>query len=431
MADAHRVVVVGGGFGGLSTTRGLAGAPAQVTLVDRRNFHLFQPLLYQVATAGLSPANIAAPLRAILKRQRNARVLLGEVVGFDVPRRRVLLRDGNVPYDTLVVAAGAGHHYFGHDEWAEAAPGLKSLEDALKIRTRILLAFERAEREADPAKAKAWLSLVVVGGGSTGVELAGAVAEIARDTLRSEFRHIDPAGASITLLEGADRLLPTYPPELSEKARRSLAALGVDVRTRATVTRIDASEVCVETGGGENRFAARTVLWAAGVRASPLGRTLATAAGAEVDGAGRIVVGPDLSLPGHPEILVLGDLALCRDRAGRPLPGVAPVAMQQGNYAAALILARLRGGPSKPFRYRNYGNLATIGRAAAVADFGPVRFSGYLAWLAWLFIHLMKMVVFENRLLVFVQWAWNYFTRNRAARLITGEAGEAAQEDTP
>jgi NADH dehydrogenase len=392
-----------------------------VTLLDRRNFHLFQPLLYQVATGALSPADIASPLRGILKRQTNARVLLAEVIGIDVAARRVALSDGALGYDTLIIAAGAGHHYFGHDRWEELAPGLKTIEDATEIRRRILLAFEVAERESDQERREAWLTFVVVGAGPTGVELSGALAEIANDTLKHDFRAIDPADAKIVLLEGYDRVLPLYPPELSRKAAMALRRLGVTVRTGTIVTRVDLGAVTVRAGDRHEAIATRTVLWAAGVQASPLGRILATASGASLDGFGRVVVGPDLSVPGHHEIFVIGDMARVESEGGEPLPGVAQVAMQQGRYVATLIRHRLRGGSMGPFRYRDYGNMATIGRAAAVADLGWIRLSGFVAWLMWLFVHLINLVEYENRVLVFVQWAWNYVTRNRSARLITGE----------
>jgi NADH:quinone reductase (non-electrogenic) len=422
MQKRHQVVILGGGFGGLRAAQTLRGAPLDVTLVDRRNFHLFQPLLYQVATGGLSPANIAAPLRGVLKKQNNARVLLGEAIGIDVAGRRVILRDGNVPYDTLIVATGSRHHYFGHPEWERFAPGLKTIEDATEIRRRILLAFEAAEREMDPRKERAWLTFVIVGAGPTGVELAGAVSEIAHDTLRREFRRIDPTGTCIILLEAADRVLPAYPPPLSAAATSSLKQLDVTVETGATVTSVSSDCVSLRVAGESRSIPARTVLWAAGVQASPLGRLLAEGAGAELDRAGRLLVEPDLSLPGHREILVVGDLANFSHQAVRPLPGVAPVAMQQGRYAARLIVARLRRQLLPSFKYRDRGSMATIGRAAAVVDLPWLRFSGFLAWLTWLFIHLLYIVEFQNRLLVLLQWAWNYFTFNRSARLITGDS---------
>jgi NADH dehydrogenase len=451
----HRVVIIGGGFGGLYAAKALKRAPVEVTLVDRRNFHLFQPLLYQVATGALSPGEIASPLRAVLKRQRNARVLLAEVNDVDVERRRVLLRpgpapagpedsmrtassamratafarsvgsDGEVEYDTLIVATGARHHYFGHSDWERVAPGLKTIEDATEIRARILFAFEAAEREPDAEARRSWLTFVIIGAGPTGVELAGAIGEIANDTLKRDFRSIDSRDAHILLLEGADRVLPPYPADLSTKAAAALGRLGVTVRTGATVTEVDADGVTVHSGETNERLAARTVLWAAGVQASRLGRVLAERAGATLDRVGRVVVEPDLSIAGHCEILVIGDLASFSHQTGKPLPGVAPVAMQEGRYAARLVEQRLAGATLAPFHYVDRGSLATIGRAAAVADFGRVRFDGLLAWLAWLFIHLLYLIEFDNRLLVLVQWAWNYFTRNRGARLITGETHAA------
>lgn len=421
MDQLPQVVIVGGGFGGLYAAKALKRAPVRVTLLDRRNFHLFQPLLYQVAIGGLSPANIAAPLRAVLKRQSNTRVLLAEVADIAVNSRRVRLQDGGeIPYDTLILAAGARHHYFGHPEWEEFAPGLKTIEDATEMRRRVLLAFENAERETDPEKRRAWLTFVIVGGGPTGVELAGAIGELAHHTLRQNFRAINPAEASILLLEGLDRILPPYPPQLSTKAAASLARLGVTVRTGTAVTDLGPDAVTVRHGGHSERIATRTVLWAAGVQAAPLGVRLAKATSAATDRAGRILVNPDLTVPGHPELFVIGDMALLNDsRTGKPLPGVAPVAIQQGRYVADIIQARLRGAAQPPFRYKNHGNMATIGRAAAVADLGWIRFAGFPAWLAWLFIHILYLIEFENRLLVLLQWAWNYFTRNRSARLVT------------
>jgi NADH dehydrogenase len=422
--DVHRVVIVGGGFGGLAAARKLRRSPVAITLVDRRNFHLFQPLLYQVATGALSPANIAAPLRSILERQKNCEVLLGEVIGFDVVGRQVLLADGELGYDTLVVAAGVRHSYFGHSEWEAFAPGLKTVEDATEIRRRLLLAFERAERETDPARRRELLTFVVVGGGPTGVELAGALGEMARYSLKHEFRRIDPADAHIVLVEAGERVLPAYPPELSERAQHSLEQLGVTVRTKTMVKLIATDHVVLEFGGAPERQPTRSVLWAAGVQASPLAKRLADAIGATVDRAGRIMVEPDLSLPGHSDIFVLGDMASYSHQNGQPLPGVAPVAIQQGKFVARLIDAKLNGRPLPTFRYHDLGNLATIGRSAAVADFGRLRFGGWLAWVLWLFIHLMNLVSFRNRMLVFVQWAWNYLTHDRSARLITGDADD-------
>lgn len=416
----HRVVIVGGGFGGLFAAKALHRAPVDVTLIDRRNFHLFQPLLYQVATGGLSPANIAAPLRNILKRQQNTRVLLGEVVDLDPTERIVRLADGSrIGYDALIIATGVSHNYFGRDEWSAYAPGLKTIEDATEIRRRVLLAFEKAELTRDAALRAALLTFVVVGAGPTGVELAGALAEIARDTLRYDFRAFDPADASIILIDAADRVLPGYPPDLSAKAKRSLQHLGVAVRTGVRVLDLRSNSILLQVGEQKSELAAHTVLWAAGVKASPLGALLARRTGCLLDRVGRVQVNPDLALANHPEIRVIGDLALLNDEQGRPLPGVADVAMQQGRYAARAITAGLRGEVLPPFRYHHKGSMATIGRASAVADFGRLRLSGYLAWLAWLFVHLINLIGFQSRLLVLLQWAGNYITHNRAARLIT------------
>jgi NADH dehydrogenase len=420
-ASNHRVVLVGGGFGGLYAAKGLRRCPARLTLVDRRNFHLFQPLLYQVATGSLSPGDVASPLRAILRENKRAEVLLGEVTAIDPRSRRVFLRDGDVHYDTLILATGATHSYFGHPEWAAAAPGLKTVEDAVEIRQKILFAFEAAERESDPEKRSAWLTFVIVGGGPTGVELAGALGEIANDTLKDDFRAIRPSTARILLFDASPRILSAYPPHLSETAERHLIELGVRTRTGVSVTAIDDSGVTVQTTRGAEFIHARTVLWAAGVQASPLGRILADRTGATLDRTGRVMVGSDLTVPGHPEIFVIGDLAHCPGHDGRPLPGVAPVAIQQGRYVARVIACRLQGEQAPaPFRYYNRGNLATIGRARAVMDVGPVKMGGFLAWLAWIFIHLMYLVGFENRLVVLTRWAYQYLTFNRGARLITG-----------
>jgi NADH dehydrogenase len=421
VADRHRVVVLGGGFGGLGAVLGLKRAPVQVTLIDRCNYHLFQPLLYQVATGTLSPGNIASPLRNILRKQKNARVLLAEATRIDVASKRVILSDGSIDYDTLIVATGSSHQYFGHDEWEQYAPGLKTIEDATDMRRRILLAFEAAERETDPAKIKEWLTFVIVGGGPTGAELAGALAEIAVDSLRHDFRHIDPASAQIILVEGTDRILPTYPPNLSEAAKKMLQRLTVTVRTGGMVTDIHAGGVTVREGDRSETYATRTILWAAGVLASPLGKFLASDAGAPVDRAGRVIVAPDMTVPGHPDIFVIGDLANFSHQTGKPLPGVAQPAIQQGHYVAKAIRARLSGQTMKPFHYFDKGNLAVIGRAKAVADLNKVGFSGLLAWLLWIFIHLLYIVEFQNRLLVAMQWAWLYITWGRSARLITGK----------
>ena len=418
---AHRVVIIGGGFGGLNVARSLKRTPVKVTLIDRRNFHLFQPLLYQVATGGLSPANIAAPLRAVLKNQKNTQVLLGKAVDIDATNRRVILADGEHDYDTLVIATGVRHHYFGSDQWQPLAPGLKTVEDATEIRSRILSAFEAAERETDVAEVIRWLTFFVVGAGPTGVELAGTVGELAQHTLRRDYRHIDSSKARVVLLEDLDRVLPSYPPELSTKAELALSRLGVTVRTGSRVTAIQPGSITIRSGEQTEEVECSTVLWAAGIQASPVGRMVARATGTEMDPIGRVMVGPDCSLPNYPEIFVVGDLAHFEHELDQPLPGVAPVAIQQGRYVSKVIRRRLDGKRTVLFRYRDRGSMATIGRAAAVADIGRFHFSGFLAWLAWLFVHLIFLIGFENRLLVLTQWAWNYITRNRAARLITGE----------
>ena len=422
MSVKHHVVIVGGGFGGLYCARSLRKAPVQVTLIDRRNFHLFQPLLYQVATGGLSPANIAAPLRAVLARHSHIAVLMAEVCGFDLAGRRVLFSDDSITYDSLIVAAGSETSYFGHENWDAIAPGLKTIEEATDIRRRVLTAFETAERQRDAVHVRQQLTFVIIGGGPTGVEMAGAVAEMARHTLRGEFRGINPSDARIYLIEGSERVLNAFPPKVSARAQAQLEQLGVTVRLNTLVTDVRSSGVTIRRDEHSEEIVAATSIWAAGVRASSLGKVLADAAGLEPDRQGRVPVAPDLSLPTHPEVFVIGDMALVRpfpDAA--PLPGVAPVAMQEGHYVAKLIRHRLRGGTLRPFRYRDRGNMATIGRARAVAVVGPLKFSGLLAWLMWLFIHLMYIVEFQNRLLIFFQWAWNYFTWNRSARLITGD----------
>ncbi len=427
----HRVVIVGGGFGGLYAAKTLKSAPVEVTLVDRRNFHLFQPLLYQVATGGLSPANIAYPLRATLKRQRNAQALLAEVAGFDLPDRRVQLRDGTLPFDSLIVAAGAANHYFGNPQWEAHAPGLKSIEDATRMRRMVLTAFEAAEREPVGGFSASWLTFVVVGGGPTGVELAGALAEIARYTLRREFRRINPADARILLVEAGDRILSAYAAELSEKAIRSLVRLGVEVRTRTQVIDVNGEGVTLRCGEDASTIRTRTVLWGAGIRANPLGQALAAAAGCEVDRAGRVLVREDCTVFGREDVYVIGDLASFPGPDGKPLPGIAPVAMQQGRYVAQHIRARLSGRKLPPFRYVDRGSMATIGRAAAVAEIGRLKFSGFPAWLLWLFVHVAFLIEFQNRLLVLVQWAWCYFTWGRSARLITEIASAQPGASTP
>ncbi|MGD0992528.1 MAG: NAD(P)/FAD-dependent oxidoreductase [Gemmatimonadales bacterium] len=413
-----RVVIVGGGFGGLYAARALGKAPVEVTVVDRTNHHVFQPLLYQVATASLSPSQIAYPIRGVLRHQKNTRVLLADVVAVDPARRVVKLSDGELAYDWLILAPGARHSYFGHAEWEPFAPGLKTLDDALEIRSRILVAFERAERESDPERRRALLTFVVVGGGPTGVELAGAIGEIACKVMARDFRSIDTRDARTILVEAGPRILPAFPADLSEKAERSLERLCVEVRTGEAVTRMESGAVWL----GEERIAAGTVLWAAGVEPSPLARSL----GVPLDRAGRAIVNADLTIPGHPEVFVIGDLAACRDAAGRLLPGLAPVAIQQGEYAARAVMRSVRGEARAPFRYRDKGTMATIGRNAAVVDLGRLRFSGYPAWLVWCFIHILWLIGFRNRFLVMIEWAWAYLRFERSARLITGAVREAA-----
>jgi NADH dehydrogenase len=436
--DNH-VVVVGGGFGGLQAVLTLRRAPVEVTLVDRRNFHLFQPLTYQVATGALSPGEIAFPLRAIFKRNRNVRVLLAEVADFDLDARELHLRPvGVVPaperlrYDTLIVAGGSHYSYYGHEEWQLHAAEVKSLESAVAVRSGLLAAFESAEVEPNPAARDAWLTFIVVGAGPTGVEIAGQIAELARDTLRRDFRTIDPRRARILLVEAADRVLTSFPPTLSAKAERSLQRLGVTVLTGRTVTGIDAAEVTLEgRDGGAERIPSRAVVWAAGVTASGLAGRLADLTGAERDRAGRVTVEADLTLPGHPEVFAIGDMVRARDPGGEPvvLPGVAPAAMQQGRYAASVVRARLRGRPHGAFRYRDKGNLATIGRAAAVADIKGVRLSGFLAWTTWLLVHLWYLIGFQNRLLVLIRWSFSFATHGRGARLITDASPPSEHRD--
>lgn len=420
------VVIVGGGFGGLYAAKSLRNAPFKVTLVDRRNFHLFQPLLYQVATGGLAPSDISSPLRTVLRRAKNVGVITAEVQDIDLRQQCLILHDERFSFDILIVATGATHHYFGHDEeWAELAPGLKTVEDATTIRRRILLAFETAEREPDPAKRRSLLNFVIVGAGPTGVEMAGTLAELARYTMRGEFRNIDPTEANIVLVEGLDRVLPTYPPDLSARAARDLEKLGVTIYTHTLVSDVQDSGVMLQNqDSGEEQFmAVQNVIWAAGVKASALGKVLAREAGVdgvELDRSGRVKVQPDLSIPHHPNIFVIGDLAYLEDEAGEPLPGVAQVAMQQGRYVADLLRKQARGKTLPPFRYNDKGNLAVIGRSAAVADVSGLRFGGFLAWLVWVFVHIQFLVEFDNKLLVMIQWASYFWTRKRGARLITG-----------
>jgi NADH dehydrogenase len=422
----HRVAIVGGGFGGLYAAKGLRKAPAVVLLIDRRNFHLFQPLLYQVATGALSPGEIAAPLRAVLGRQENTRVLLGAVLDLNADERWLQLDDGTRHcYDSLIVATGAQNFYYGHNEWERQAPGLKSIEDATRIRHKIFYAFEAAERETDSDVRRAWLTFVIAGAGPTGVELAGALGGIANDVLGSEFRSIRPSEAQIILLEGADRVLGTFDPDLSAAAEGSLVRLGVRTRTGVRVTGITAEGVRIQSAAGDDFIPARTVIWAAGVRTSDLALRLKDRAGAELDRAGRVLVDQHCNIPGRPEIFVIGDLAHFTTAEGAALPGVAPVAIQMGNYAARTIARRLKGLPDEPFHYFDKGNLAVIGRAAGVAQFAHFHFTGILAWLLWLFVHLMYLVGFQNRVIVFIRWGFDYFTYNRGARLITGDPGTA------
>jgi NADH:ubiquinone reductase (H+-translocating) len=413
------VIIAGGGFGGLYAARALRAAPVRITLLDRRNHHVFQPLLYQVATAALSPGDIASPIRWILRRQANIEVLLAELRRVDTSSRTVILADGEMEYDYLILATGATHAYFGHDAWRALAPGLKTLEDALDIRRRVLLAFEHAERESDPAKRTALLTFVVIGGGPTGVELAGALAEISRQSLARNFRHFDPGSARVLLMEAGPTVLTTFPESLRRAARKHLEELGVEVRTGAAVTRV--TETGIEAAG--EFITAATVLWAAGVAASPLGATL----GVPVDRAGRVRVARDLTIAGHPDVFVVGDLAVLEGRDGQPLPGVAQVAIQMGRHAARNIDRAIAGQPYLPFEYRDLGNMATIGRASAVADFGWLRLRGWIAWMAWLFVHILNLIGFRNRVVVLVQWAWAYFSYQRAVRLITGTTPDTEQ----
>ncbi|PYU12031.1 MAG: FAD-dependent oxidoreductase [Acidobacteria bacterium] len=424
MEQKHKVVILGGGFGGLAAAQKLKRAPVDVTLIDRRNFHLFQPLLYQVATGSLSPGEIAAPLRSVLSRQKNARVLLGEAVDVDPVAKRVILRDGDTyPYDSLIVATGSQTSYYGNDAWRQWAPSLKSVEEATAIRHKILYAFERAERAATEEEERAWLTFVIVGAGATGLELSGALAEIASETLRNDFRRIHPQEARIFLLEGAPRVIGAYPEDLSAKAEKLLTRLGVEVVKGVMVTNIDAQGVTFKRGDATESLAARTVIWAGGVTTTPFGECLARRTKAETDRNGRIKVLPDLTIPNYPDIFIIGDLANAVDEKGKSLPGVAQVAMQGGGYAAKTIRARVAGKqPLRPFHYFNKGDMAVIGRAAAVANIFGFHLSGWPAWLIWLFIHLMYIVEFQSRVLVFIQWGFEYLTFSRGARLITGTA---------
>jgi NADH dehydrogenase len=418
----HHVVIVGGGFAGLYAAKALGQAPVRVTLIDKRNFHLFQPLLYQVATGGLSAGDISSPLRAILSRQKNVQVLMGEVVGIDPDRQEITLkRQEVIPYDSLILATGSSHHYFGNDQWSNIAPGMKTVEDALEVRRRIFLAFEAAEKETDPTRRRALLTFLVVGAGPTGVELAGALAELAYETIKDDFHHIDPLETRIVLIEGMDRVLPPYPTELSAAAQRSLEKLGIEVRTQSLVTGIEGDTVRIKCGESVETVQACTVLWAAGIKASPLGQVIAERTGAELDRMGRVIVEPDLSIPGYPNLLIAGDLAHYRHQQAQPLPGTAAVAMQQGNYLARLLQQRLAGQPTQPFQYKDGGSMAVIGRNSAVANLNFIKLSGFPAWFIWIFVHIYYLIEFDNKLIVMLQWAWYYFTHHRSARLITGD----------
>ena len=437
MPDKHRVVILGGGFGGLSAAQALRHAPVEVTLIDRRNFHLFQPLLYQVATGSLSPGEVAAPIRGILSKQKNTRVLLGEAADIDPNAKRIVMKDGaTVDYDSLIVATGSQSSFFGHNEWSEWAPALKSIEDATTIRHKILMAFEAAERTPDDRQRKKWLTFVIVGGGPTGVELAGALGEIAHHTLKEDFRSIKSSDATILLIDGAPRLLSTYPEDLSRKANAQLRKLGVETRFGLMVTGVDAGGVTVKTSSGEQqRIDSHTVIWAAGVAVSEFSKQLVKRTAAQTDKRGLIKVNPDLTMPNYPDIYVIGDLASVNDQKGKPLPGVAQVAMQGGSYAAKTIVKRLRQEQDiKPFRYLDKGELAVIGRAAAVATVFGMHLSGFIAWLVWLFIHLLYIVEFQSRVVVAIEWGFLYLTYNRGARLITGQTASdfvAADTESP
>lgn len=426
------VVIVGGGFGGLYAAKSLKNAPVKVTLIDKRNFHLFQPLLYQVATGSLSPADIASPLRVVLSKQKNAQVLLDKVVDIDPETKTINVADGeDINYDTLIVATGGSHHYFGNDQWQDDAPGLKTVEDALEMRRRIFTAFEAAEKEPDPKLRQSLLTFIVVGGGPTGVELAGAIAEIAHKTVVEDFRDVDTTKARILLFEGMNRILPPYPEELSAKAQQSLEKLGVEVKTNTLVTDISNRTVTYREGDKADTIPATTIFWAAGVKASFMGKVLANRTGAELDRAGRVIVEPDLSIKNHPNIFVVGDLANFPHQGERPLPGVAPVAMQEGEYVAKLIAKRCQGKAIAPFKYSDFGSMAVIGQNKAVADLGFAKPSGFFAWLIWVVAHIYYLIEFDNKLVVMVQWAWNYITFGRGARLITGKTAIYANDAPP
>jgi len=418
----HHIVILGGGFGGLYAAKMLSrGGKVKVTIIDKRNFHLFQPLLYQVAAGWLSPGDIASPLRVVLNEYKNTYVLKAEVSDIIPQEKKVVFRDGEITYDTLIVATGSYHHYFGHDNWANTATGLKTVEDALEMRRKILLSFEAAERETDPLKQKEWMTFLIIGAGPTGVELAGTIGELTRTTLKDDFRNINTEDSQIILVEGLDHALPTYPPDLSEKAEKSLNKLGVNIRLNTMVTKIEDNKATINRNGDSEVIESRTILWTAGVKASSLGKALAEHTGAELDKSGRVIVNPNLSIPGYPNIFVIGDLAHLSYQEGKALPGVAPVAMQEGHYVAKLILNKIQGKDTKPFKYKEKGNLAVIGTNSAVADFGSLKFSGFVAWLIWAIVHIRYLIEFDSKVVVLFRWAWSYFTRKRGVRLITGE----------
>jgi len=420
--SSHHVVIVGGGFGGLYAAKALGKANVKVTLIDKRNFHLFQPLLYQVATGGLSAGDISSPLRSVLSKQKNVQVLMGEVTGIEPKKQQVKLKNGEtVEYNSLIMATGSSHHYFGKDEWSDIAPGMKTIEDALEVRRRIFLAFEAAEKETDPARREALLTFFIVGGGPTGVELAGALAELAYETLREDFRSINPGETKVVLLEGMDRVLPPYPTDLSGAAKKSLEKLGVEVRTSTLVTNIEGDTVTLKSGDNIEQVQAFTVLWAAGIKASPMGKAIAEQTGAELDRIGRVIVEPDLSVPGCPNIFIAGDLAHYAHNTENPLPGTAATAMQQGEYLASSIKKRLANKEVSAFNYKDNGSMAVIGRNEAVANLGFTKLSGFPAWIIWIFVHIYYLIEFDNKLLVMMQWGWHYFTSQRGARLITGD----------
>jgi len=419
--ELHHVVVLGGGFGGLYASKTLSKGKVKVTVIDKRNFHLFQPLLYQVAAGWLSPGDIASPLRVVLNDYQDTYVLKAEVTDIVPKEKKVIFRDGEIIYDTLIVATGSYHHYFGHDNWAQTAPGLKTVEDALEMRRKILLSFEAAERETNPEKQKEWMTFLIIGAGPTGVELAGTIGELTRTTLKDDFRNINTEDAKIILVEGLGQVLPTYPADLSAKAEMFLKKLGVTIKTNTMVTDINGSNAIINRNGDSETIQSRTMLWTAGVKASSLGKALAKNTGAQLDKSGRILVNPDLSVPGQPDVFVIGDLANLSSEGSEPLPGVAPVAMQEGKYVAKLILNRLKGKETKPFKYKEKGNLTVIGTNSAVADLGKLKFAGFFAWLVWVFVHIRYLIEFDSKVIILFRWSWNYFTRKRGVRLITGE----------